>query len=115
MRIEIRSLIGETALTLEEGQKLYECVYPELKAGRPIELDFSGVNIFASPFFNFAIGQLLGDIAPNTLNRLLTILNLSEVGMDTLGRVIDNSKKYYASAEYQRAVDEVVAEELENS
>ncbi|MBD2542537.1 STAS-like domain-containing protein [Planktothricoides sp. FACHB-1370] len=33
--------------------------------GRPVELDFAGVEIFASPFFNFAIGQLLRDISPD--------------------------------------------------
>ncbi|WP_292870942.1 STAS-like domain-containing protein [Nostoc sp. LPT] len=38
---------------------MYALVYPELLAEHQVELDFAGVEIFASPFFNFAIGQLL--------------------------------------------------------
>jgi hypothetical protein len=37
-------------------------------AKRPVELDFRSVNICISPFLNFAIGQLLRDIQPDTLN-----------------------------------------------
>ncbi|MDF5723445.1 MAG: STAS-like domain-containing protein [Rhizonema sp. PD37] len=42
-------------------------------ANIPVELDFGEVDIFASPFFNFAIGQLLRDIKSKDLNRLLKV------------------------------------------
>ena len=70
-------------------------------AGREVELDFDGVSVFASLFFNAAIGQLLKDIGPETLNRLLHLDNLNPLGQDLLRRVIDNSKRYYASKEYR--------------
>ncbi|MBN4005571.1 MAG: STAS-like domain-containing protein [Nostoc sp. LPT] len=53
------TLIGKNCTTPGDGQKVYALVYPELLAEHQVELDFAGVEIFASPFFNFAIGQLL--------------------------------------------------------
>jgi hypothetical protein len=86
-------------------------IHPELLAERPVELDFAGVDFFASPFFNFAIGQLLRDIPPETLNRLLKRSNLNRVGRQILRQVIGNSKQYYSLDENTRqAVDKIVSE-----
>lgn len=111
MRHNIHDLIGKACMTPDEGQKVYNLTYPELVANRPVELDFDGVEIFASPFFNFAIGQLLRDIPPDTLNRLLKFSNLNPVGRQVLKRVIENSKQYYSNENTRKAVDEVVSEQ----
>ncbi|MCU0542141.1 MAG: STAS-like domain-containing protein [Oscillatoriaceae cyanobacterium Prado104] len=111
MRQNIHDLIGKACMTPDEGQKVYELIYPELIANRPVELDFSRVEIFASPFFNFAIGQLLRDIPSDTLNRMLKFSNLNSVGRQVLKRVIENSKQYYSNENTRKAVDEVVSEQ----
>lgn len=110
MKLEIRTLVGKNCMTREDGQAVYDRIYPELVAKRPVELDFAGVEIFASPFFNFAIGQLLRDIDPNDLNNLLKISNLNPIGRPILKRVIENSKKYYSDTHYRSRVDEVIKE-----
>lgn len=48
MRHEILTLVGKNCITLADGQKVYELIYPELLADRPVELDFAGVKIFAA-------------------------------------------------------------------
>jgi hypothetical protein len=101
MKCVIRETTGDDAITMDDGQEVYDRINPELIAGRAVELDFDGVAVFASPFFNAAIGQLLKDIDPDSLNRLLRIENLSPLGHDVLRRVIDNSKRYYASKEFR--------------
>ncbi|HAX78108.1 MAG TPA: hypothetical protein DCY88_20390 [Cyanobacteria bacterium UBA11372] len=111
MRHDIHDLIGKACMTPDEGQKVYDLIYPELVANRPVELDFARVEIFASPFFNFAIGQLLRDISPDTLNRLLKFSHLNPVGRHVLTRVIENSKQYYSNENTRKAVDEVVSEQ----
>jgi len=110
-KYNIYDLVGKYCMTLEDGQKVYKLIHPELKAERPVEVDFAGVNIFASPFFNFAIGQLLGDIKPETLNRLLKVSNLNPVGKQVLKAVIENSKRYYSDEYTRKAVDKVVSEQ----
>lgn len=71
MKYDIRNLIGENCMTPDNGQKVYNLIHPELVADRPVKLDFTGVDIFASPFFNFAIGQLLKDFQPEDHYRQL--------------------------------------------
>ncbi|WP_354635933.1 STAS-like domain-containing protein [Planktothricoides raciborskii] len=111
MRHQIHDLIGFACMTPDEGQKVYDLIYPELLADRPVELDFAGVEIFASPFFNFAIGQLLRDISPDTLNRLLKFSHLNAIGKQVLKRVIENSKQYYANEKTRKTVDQVLSEQ----
>ncbi|MBD2775866.1 STAS-like domain-containing protein [Iningainema sp. BLCCT55] len=111
MKYDIRNLISENCMTPDEGQKLYNLIHPELLANHPIELDFAGVDIFASPFFNFAIGQLHRDISSEDINRLLKVSNLNPLGRQVLNRVIENSKRYYSNEHIRQAVDEVLKEQ----
>ena len=106
---DVFELAGKYCIAPGDGQRLYEQIHPILKAGEPVTLDFSETQVFASPFFNFAIGQLLRDLTPQTLNDLLKVKQLAPPGKDVLRRVIENAKLYYASSpEEQRAADEAV-------
>lgn len=107
----ILTLIGKNCITLGDGQKVYERVHPELLADRPVELDFAGVEIVASPFFNFAIGQLHRDIKPENLNVLLKVSNLNSVGEQILKLVMENSKRYYSDADFRSRVNQVISEQ----
>jgi hypothetical protein len=110
MSYRIYEITGEYATDTDSGQKIYDLIHSELLAGKSVELDFNGVSVFASAFFNFAIGQLLKDLSPDTLNELLKITNLSPSGYSILKRVIENAKHYYSDAQYQKAVDTVLEE-----
>jgi len=110
MKCNVYSLIGENCITLNDGQKVFDLVHPELAAGRSVELDFAGTNVFASPFFNAAIGQLLQNLSADDLNRLLTIRNLGPVGASVLRRVVENAREYYSNQKVRAAVDTVFGE-----
>lgn len=114
MKYDIHTIVGKNGMTSQDGQKVYDAIYPKLKAGHQIELDFSGVEIFASPFFNFAIGQLLKDIETDTLNQLLKVSHLNPVGINILKRVIENSKEYYSSPKIRKAIEEVLSEQAKS-
>lgn len=111
MKLSVYALVGENCLTMEDGQKIYDLIYPELQAGRAVELDFDKAKVFASPFFNFSIGRLLKDIKPEGLNRLFKVTNLVPVGREVLKRVIENSKKYYSDENTRKALDAVLLEQ----
>ena len=113
MRLDVKEIAGTNCITLSDGQSLYEKIHPELKAGNIVELSFTGVRVFASPFFNAAIGQLLRDISATKLNDLLKVVDLPPNGVDTLKKVIENSRSYYASEENQKAVTEALKQEGE--
>lgn len=110
MSYKIYEITGEYATDADSGQQVYDLIHSQLLSDQSVELDFSGVNVFASAFFNFAIGQLLKDLSSDSLNELLKITNLTPNGYSVLNRVVDNAKHYYSDVKYQKAVDTVLEE-----
>lgn len=115
MKLPVLSITGEDAITLEDGQAVYDRVVPALGRGETVELDFAGVNVFSSPFFNAAVGQLLKDFSAAELNRLLTVSNLNALGHDVWRQVTQNAKRYYNEPNYRAAVDKVLQAMAEES
>ena len=110
MIIKVHKITAEYAISADHGQQVYDQIHGELLDGYFVELDFSEVKVFASAFFNFAIGQLLKDISTDDLNQLLKITNLNQNGAQILRHSIANAKKYYSDPHYQKAVDIVMEE-----
>ncbi len=113
MELSLLGFVGQNCITMQDGERVFEKIFPELKAGYDVELDFAGVGVSASPFFNAAIGRLLQDIQPDALNKLLHIANLNGVGMTVLRRVIENSKEYYSNPALREVLDEILSEQAE--
>lgn len=113
MNLNIKSLIGSSCISFQDGQKLHALLLPELQLGHDVQLDFVDVQIVTAAFFNAAIGRLLKDIQPEALNKLLHITNLNDVGMTVLRRVIENSKEYYSNPALREALDEILSEQAE--
>jgi len=110
----ILDLVGEACITIEDGEIVYDLIHRELKTGRPVELDFAGVTVFAAPFFNAAFGQLLEDLTSDDLNQLLKVVNLIPLGMEAIKLVIKDSAQYYGDPAFRKAVDEVIMQQSEN-
>lgn len=109
MRIAVRELIGfDDAITADDGQRIYDLIHPVIAAGTPVVVDFDGMEAAASPFFNAAFGQLLRDIEPDALSRLLRVENIRPVADQTLRLVLQNAHRYYHDPKYQKALDEVL-------
>lgn len=110
MMYKIYDITGEDAIAADSGQKVYDLIHPQLLAGASVELDFTGVEVFTSLFFNFAIGQLLKDLSPDLLNKRLQMTALNPNGRNILTRIIENAKHYYSDPQYREAVDTVLDE-----
>ena len=110
MKINIRDVVGENCITFEAGQKVYDLIHPELRAGRVVELDFSGVRVIVSLFLNAAIGRLLEKTSSDDLTRLLKITNLNSTGWATLKQVVASAKEYYTDPKVREAVDRILTE-----
>jgi hypothetical protein len=117
-KIIVINEIGKNCITASDGQKIYKLIFPLLHKEQMVELDFNGVEIIASPFFNAAIGYLIKDISNEKLNELLNISNLIPTGKEVLKKVIENSKRYYLNGEnnIRKILDEALInlEEEEN-
>jgi hypothetical protein len=115
MKLFVKHMIGPRCIIKEDGQKIYDEIHGPLKEGETVTLDFGGVNQFASPFFNFAIGQLLKDIEEGDLRRLLQIENLNETGKLVVERVIENAAKYHGDKDYRKIVDDILEQQARES
>lgn len=114
MRINVRKWVGENAITPDDGQAIFNLIHGPLQKGETVELDFEGVDVFASPFFNASVGRLLEDLERDALNVRLRFEHLSTFGKRVLRRVIENAEEYYAaSPEHRRVVDRIVQETAE--
>jgi trans-2-enoyl-CoA reductase len=113
-RIPLGEQLGAYCITSDDGQRVYDQIHPLLREKQTVALDFSGVQIVASPFLNAAIGQLLRDLDSETLNIYLKFENLSGVFKPILRRVIENAKRYYTDPAYRAAVNAVIARHSED-
>lgn len=112
-RILVKDLIGQNAITLDDGEMIFNLIHGSLLHKEIVELDFNGVEVFASPFFNAGIGRLLNDLKPEVLNKYLKFEHLSDFGTRVLRRVIENAKDYYSSTSNQRQmIDRAVANDF---
>ena len=111
MIYKVYDIVGEYAITADGGHELYDQIHPRLLGNEAVELDFSKVKVFASPFFNFGIGQLLKDIPADNLNQLVEFTSLSSDGWNVLEQVIANAKRYYSDEKHRNAVDVVMADQ----
>lgn len=97
MRIEVFKVTGKYAVDNSSGEAVYSLAQSSLEnnPGQAVELNFSGVEVFATAFLNVAVGQLLRDHSPEELQSRLRITGLIMGGAYTLRAVIDNAKNYY--------------------
>ncbi len=108
-QIYVKELIGKNAITLDDGEIVFHEIHDLLCRGETVQLDFDGVVVFGSPFFNAGVGRLLNDLKPDVLNTQLKFEHLSDFGSRVLRRVIENAKEYYAaSPEQRRSIDRIV-------
>ncbi len=115
MEIKILDEIGPRTIIKEDGQKVYEAIHPVLATGEAATLDFEGVAQFASPFFNYAIGQLLKDLTIDDLEKRLKIVNLTADGMAVVKRVIENANQYHTDVDHRQIVDAILKEQAKES
>jgi len=115
MKLSIKEKIGPRCIIKEDGQKIFDEIHIPLKNHETVTLDFFEVTQFASPFFNFAIGQLLKDIQEVDLRRFLQIKNLNETGRLVFERVIENAAKYHGDKDYRKIVDDILEQQSEES
>lgn len=97
--IRVFEITGKNAISMQKGNRIYELLLQKISNDEHVTLDFEGVSLFASPFFNAAIGHLLKDIEIERLQKLMKPIHLNNTGKDLLNLVIDNALTFYANRE----------------
>ena len=108
MKILVKELIGSRCILKDDGQKIFSIISPLLTDDEQVTLDFTEVTLFASPFFNFSIGQLISIITEERLKSNLHIENLDPIGRNVMGKVIENATKFHNNKNYKEIVDQIL-------
>ena len=107
LKLEIEKFVGQRCITQDDGRKVFEEIYSKIKKGESVQLDFSSVTAFASPFFNHAIGQLMRDFSVEELNKLVSVNGLEPDGMIVWRRVVRNARAYYTNPKRREVIDNI--------
>jgi hypothetical protein len=97
--IKVYDLTGRNAISMQKGDKIYQILIQNIQNNQNTILDFQDVSLFASPFFNAAIGHLLKDITIDELLNYIQPVNLNETGKELLNLVISNALRFYSERE----------------
>lgn len=109
INVRVSQLVGPLCVSMRDGERLYEKIFPHLEKGVPINLSFEHVEVIISAFLNSAIGQLYGKLPYDRVDHLISCSGLESDDQDLLERVIQNAKLYYERPE---DFDRVWTEEL---
>ena len=102
-------LDSPSALTQEQGKKVYKLVSEAIKDNDDVILDFDGIESMISPFLNNAIGKLYGEFSSDELNGSLKLKNFPPEKKSTLVIVVENAKKYYLDKDkYNSVIKDVI-------
>lgn len=97
--IKVYELTGRNAISMQKGDKVYQILIQNIQNNQNTILDFQDVSLFASPFFNAAIGHLLKDITIDDLLAYIHPVNLNDTGKELLNLVISNALSFYSERE----------------
>jgi len=97
--IIVKRLVGVNAISMSSGRKLRDEILREWAGSEKVVVNFEGVEVFASPFFNSGIGFLLKDNDISQLQGKLVFEGISDHGLRLLNLVIDNAIRFYADSE----------------
>lgn len=74
--VRVRDVIGIQCGTDIEGTRLYSIIAPKLKTNENIVLDFDGVMLASSSFFNSSIGRSYREIGESIVRSQISYENL---------------------------------------
>ena len=95
----------DTAITYEDGEKVYALIFQALTEEKKVILDFQGITLVIPAFLHAAIGELYKDFDSDFLNRHLTFINIEETNKALLDMTKELAQEYFSNPEaFERAV-----------
>jgi uncharacterized protein DUF4325 len=111
MKIKMAELIGEKCESIDDGEKLYQMLISELRNGRAVELDFTGVHSVITPFMNASLGKLLDLFEKETLMEKLILCHISADHLRRVNEFIDFKHKKNLEVTTRELMQDLFAED----
>ena len=105
MQINVYDEIGSFAITLDDGEKVFDKICNSLKEYNIVTVNFENVSKLCAVFLNASIGKLIKTIGVEKYNEVIKIENLNDVGNLVLERII---YFYNQPLEYQERAEKAM-------
>ncbi len=92
----------KTAFSSNDAECLDKLISPLIKNNDKIIIDFNGISIFTTLFFNNAFAKHIIEIGPEKYNDKFQLINLSELGKTTYMHSYNNAINYYNLSDKQK-------------
>ena len=96
----------KTGFSIEDANALDDIINSLVKDDKSVIVDFSGITIFTTLFFNNAFAKYIIQLGPNEYKKRFKLENLSELGQITYKHSFDNAINYYNLSKSQRKEQE---------
>ncbi len=110
------------ALSISDGEIIKtECEKILEKIGdaeEKIIIDFEGITLFSTSFFNASIGYFIVEYSPKLYDKKIECINLSDLGKETLRYSYENAVEVYnkkPSIEEKEKITDIVEKNINNS
>jgi hypothetical protein len=101
------------AMTEDDGMKLREAMGKALKEEHDVVLDFEGIDLFATPFFNSSIGYFILNLTPQTFNEKVKAVNLTDLGKETYSHSYQNAVSVFEEKTDLGLIGKITAETID--
>lgn len=107
---QMEKICGPHCVGVEEGDAFFKQLYPLLKDGKEVCLDFSNILTITSSFLNAAIGKLFGQFEDDSFESLISYNNLDESDTQLLKLVISNAKEHFKKNQSEKEIENKIVE-----
>ena len=110
--IKINS-ITRMAMTEDAGLLLRKEMLEAIQQDESVVLDFEGIDLFATPFFNASIGYFVMKLSPEKYKMQVRVINLSDLGKETYSHSYQNAVSVYENNTDLDMIGKITKETIE--
>jgi len=111
MNIKLASFISTQCASIDDGQVFFKQVYPEIKEGRSVKVDFEGIELILTPFLHHSIGRLLEYFGKETVMGKLVLCNISKDHLKQVNNYIDRTEQQQFQSDSRETLMELFEED----
>ena len=111
MNIKLVSFISAKCASIDDGQIFFKQVYPEIKEGRSVKIDFEGVELILTPFLHHSIGRLLEHFGKEAVMEKLILCNISRDHLKHVNNYIDRTEQQQFQTDSRETLMELFEED----
>ena len=103
----------KTGFSADDATELDKVINPLFEQGEKIVVDFEGIKIFTTLFFNNVFAKYILKSGPDKYQDCFTLDNLSELGQTTYQHSFDNAVNYYRLSDAGKKAQDTIVEDPE--